>query len=158
MIYSVIMNDNLSPDLRIAELKAKGMKNKDIAPLVYPDLPIESALVKVSRHLTKGQAGAYLEQSKLQALKEHNITWSRIIAPIADALEANHVVILGSKEDAFADVQPDHSTRLRASRQASELLKVKDEIGPDTPAPINLPSGMDEVQILRAWKNPPPKG
>lgn len=143
------MIDNSTPDIQIANLKAKGMKNKDIAPIVYPDLPVESAVVKVSRHL-KGQAGAYLEQSKLIALKKAGIDWEWIIEGIKEAGEA-------TKQNNFTgEVTPDHSIRLSARKQARDLMEDK-RVTPDNPAPpMNIPADADAIEILRAWKSPPP--
>lgn len=140
---------------RIIKAKIQGASNKDIGAAEYPQATPQSQAVLISRELKKTNVAQYMEQSKLQALKEHNITWSRIIRPINDALEANKVVILGKGEDAFADVQPDHTTRLSAAKQARDLMEDKRAAPTDPAPPMNIPADADAIEILRAWKSPP---
>lgn len=132
---------------KIVKEKIKGKTNKQIGEIVYPNAKPDSARVQVSAQLNKSNVAQYYEQSKLQALKEHNITWSRVIRPISDALEA-------VKQNNFTgEVTTDHNTRLRASKQAVELLQVK-EISPEDKDPLlsKLPEGIDEIQLVRLMK------
>lgn len=144
--YSLVMVKNISSkQRRIVKAKIKGVKNKDIGKVEYPNATPDSQAVLVSRELGKDNVAKYYEQSKLQALKEHNITWSRVIKPISDALGA-------VRSDLTGDVHVDHNTRLRASKQAVELLQVKGEI-PETESLISkLPDGIDEIQLVRLMK------
>lgn len=144
------MIEKISPkQRRIIKAKIKGTKLKDIGNMEYPNATERSKEVLVSRELNKPHVAQYLEQSKLLALKEHNITWSRIIKPISEALDATKVVILGKGEEAFADVQPDHTTRLSATKQARELLEkpptkdIKEEL-------TKLANGSTELEIVQA--------
>lgn len=136
---------------RIIKSKIKGTSNKDIGAIEYPNATPRSQEVLVSRELKKGHVAQYYEQSKLQALKEHNITWSRIIAPLSDALEAGTKWQTTDEETGEVTTHEtiDHATRLRASKQAQDLLRIKDEVDPDA-APLNtLPAGIDEIQLVR---------
>lgn len=127
---------------RIVKAKIKGHSNKDIGTQEYPEATPESQAVLVSRELSKPHVAQYLEQSKMIALKEHNITWSRIIKPISDALEA-------VRSDLTGDIHIDHNTRLRASKQAAELLQVK-QIDEEVKEQLqNLPEGINELELQR---------
>jgi len=123
---------------QIVKAKIKGHKNKDIGAVQYPNAKPESQAVLVSRELKKTHVAKYYEQSKLQALKEHNITWSRIIKPVSEALEA---------------IKPngdiDHNTRLSASKQATSLLELK-HIDEEAKEQLkNLPEDINELEIQR---------
>jgi hypothetical protein len=146
------MVKNISPkQRRIVKAKIKGVKNKDIGKVEYPNATPDSQAVLVSRELQKGHVAQYLEQSKLQALKEHNITWSRIIKPISDGLKATHKIY--DKEGKTIVEEPDLNTQMRASKQASELLRVKEEIDPVSPDGLKLPDDIDEIQLIKLIKN-----
>jgi hypothetical protein len=92
-------------------------------------------------------------------LAELDITPGTIIQVYADAIQAVKVVIIGNGEDAFADVQPDHNTRMRAAEKLSELLGMKHTHKPDEPIapspsqysiPPELLNSADEVELNRA--------
>lgn len=107
-------------DRRIAKAKIEGKKNKDIGVLEFPQATPESQAVLVSRTLKKPQVVQYLDKGREVAIKESGITWSKVIAPISDALNATkHVAVAG---DFFDSGLPDHSIRLKASDMASKLL------------------------------------
>ncbi len=57
-----------------------------------------------------------------QALEKHGITMDAAIKPIKDGLEAEKVSITGQGDQAFAEVTPDHSIRLKASGMALKLM------------------------------------
>jgi hypothetical protein len=146
------MVKNISPkQRRIVKAKIKGVKNKDIGKVEYPNATPDSQAVLVSRELQKGHVAQYLEQSKLQALKEHKITWSRIIKPISDGLKATHKIY--DKEGNVLVSEPDLNTQMRASKQASELLRVKEEIDPVSSDGLKLPDDIDEIQLIKLIKN-----
>lgn len=89
-----------------------------------------------------------------QELAKLDITPSKVIKVYAEAMQAVKVVIVGKDEDAFADVQPDHNTRMRAAEKLGDLLgmKVKAEDTPQQPVklpPEVLASG-DEIELQRA--------
>lgn len=142
------MVKNISPrQRRIVKAKTKGASNKDIGAQEYPNATPASQQVLVSRQLKKPNVAQYYEQSKLQALKEHNITWSRIIKPISDGLSASTKIY--DNQGILMAEDPDLNTQMRASKQAADLLRIKDEVDPDA-APLNtLPAGIDEIQLVR---------
>src|SRR4051812_39816773 len=112
------MVDKLNPKTkRIIKAKIQGKKHKEIAKVEYPNATENSGIELVSRQLRNN--ATYLEQSKMIALKEHNITWSRVIKPISDALDAT------KQNNYTGEVTIDHNTRLSASKQAMSLLDVK---------------------------------
>lgn len=143
----MITNDNIkSADLRIAELKQKGFKNKQIAKQVFPELPIKSAEVKVSRYLNKGAVAQYLSTSKEQALVELKVNWYELMETFTEALEASKTVVHGKDEDSWVEVVPDHTVRMNA---AKELMKhIKDE----NKSPIDDLdlTGMNTLELTRA--------
>lgn len=134
---------NISPkDRRIVKAKIKGKTHDEIAAVEYPNAKPENRRSIISQRLAKPNVAQYQEQVKLQALKEHNITWSRIIKPISDGLDAE-------KQNQFTgEITPDLNTRLRASKQAQELLQDKsisnDEVKEKL---LDIKDGADEVEI-----------
>lgn len=119
---------------RIARLKAEGLKNIEIAKQEYPRAKPESQAVLVSRELKKPNVAQYVEQMKEIAIKESNITWKRITDAISEGLESERI-----------------TERLSAAKQARELLeeqKHREEV-----KQVNLPSNMDEIQLIRLLKN-----
>lgn len=117
-------------DLRILQAHLEGKTNKDIGAIEYSDAKPNSQAVLVSRVLQKTHVAQYLQQSKLEAIKKHGLTWDKVIKPIADALEAERL------NQYTGEIQPDHTTRLSASKAARELLAVKDA-EPTTPEQLN---------------------
>ena len=76
-------------------------------------------------------------QTELQkVLRKEKITLKRAIKPISEGLDAEKLIVMGSKDDSFIDRIPDHSTRLKASSMALDLLGVKNKPDND-PEPIN---------------------
>lgn len=144
---------------RIVKEKIKGKTNKEIGQIVYPGAKPESARVQVSGQLNKSHVAKYYEQSKLQALKEHNITWSRIIKPISEALDATTPIKTKTiKRDAKGNVIEEkehltfvtsHSIRLSGAKQARELLEIKsmDEEGKEELDKI--PEGLSLIEAQR---------
>ena len=109
------LNDN---QRRIVKLKVAGKKQKEIGRIVYPNAKPASQEVLVSKELRKVKLQDALEQ----AYAKHNLTPDRLVKPISDALDADKVVIVGKDEDAFAEVTPDHSVRLKAASLGLGLI------------------------------------
>ena len=103
-------------DSIIVKEKLKGKNSKQIAKIVYPGS--KNGDVSVRQRLQKPTLKAALNK----ALQRHNITIDRVLKPIDEALDATKVVITGKGEDAFAEVQPDHTTRMQASDRAVKLM------------------------------------
>jgi len=78
------------------------------------------------------------------ALEKHGITMDAAIAPIADGLKADKVSVSGLGDQAFAEVTPDHSVRLKASAMALRLM------GADKGE--NVPGGIHFHQHLETKK------
>lgn len=81
------------------------------------------------------------------------INLDKALQPIADALTATTVHIVGNGEEAMAEVVIDHKTRLAASDRALKLLHiVKPDKEPDNLKELHdaIKDGMDEVELTRA--------
>lgn len=109
--------------------RIKGKQLKEIAAQEYPEATEESGVVMVSQQLNKPEVIEAMQSMKLKALEDNGITWDHNIKVYKAAQEANKVVILGKGDDAFADVQPDHSVRVRAT---DSLVKLMDSIKPES--------------------------
>lgn len=59
-----------------------------------------------------------------EALEAHGLTPYKIVAVVADGMKADKVVITGKDEEAFADVVPDHSIRLKAAGMAAQFMGI----------------------------------
>lgn len=88
------------------------------AMAVYDTTDYATAAAISSENLNKPQVKDAIEA----ALIKHEITMDAAIKPIADALKADKVSISGQGDQAFAEVTPDHSVRLKASGMALKLM------------------------------------
>lgn len=125
-------------DRIIVKEKIKGKSESEIGRIVYPNQTPKSAQVSVTRRLNKPSVAHYYEQSKLQALKELNITWKRIIQPINDGLEFDNGNGVQSS-----------NIRLKAAKMAIELLQSRDMSDEIKPQNIKLPNEVDEIEMQR---------
>ena len=101
-------------------------------------------------------------EALIKAMRVHGLTATKVIKPIADALEATRLKEV--EGDFFDTGLPDHTIRLKATAMAIELLGLKN---PKTP-PQNKDNNneelnkalrnMDEVELQRAVfrKDPTP--
>ena len=99
-------------DSIIVKEKLKGKNSREIGKIV--GLKPQSVRKRLQQSTVK--------QELAKALQRHNITIDRVLKPIDEALDATKVVITGKGEDAFAEVQPDHTTRMQASDRAVKLM------------------------------------
>lgn len=132
-------------DKQIANAHVKGVKNKDIGKIHYPNANPNSQAVLVSSTLKKPHVAQYVEQSKTIALKELGVTWKRIAQTFVDALDAN-------KQNQFTgEINPDHAIRMQAGKNLANLMedKNKEEVNEVIG---NIPN-VDEVQLIRLLKN-----
>ena len=88
----------------------------------------------------------------IKALRKHGLTATKVIKPIVEALEATRTVVVGSGEEAFADNQPDHATRMRAAQLGIELLGLKNNkevLDSDEPSKLFLDAlkTNDEIKL-----------
>lgn len=85
---------------------------------IYPNAEPRSAETLVSRELKKVEVKEALES----ALAKHGISVDSVVEVVADGMKATKTVILGNKEEAFADVVTDHSIRLKAAGMAANFM------------------------------------
>lgn len=69
--------------------------------------------------------------SLIKAMRKHGLTATKTIKPIVEALSATKISIHGKDSEAFAEVEPDHATRLRAAQLAIDLLGLKNDKAKD---------------------------
>jgi len=124
----------------VKEYVAKDGNGQEAAKAVYGVSNDNSARQLASENLTKPNIKFAIEQ----ALEKHGITMDAAIKPIADGLLADKVSISGQGDQAFAEVTPDHSTRLKASGMALRLM------GADKGE--NVPGGIHFHQHLETKK------
>lgn len=134
-------------DRRIVKAKLKGKTDAEIGKVEYPNAKPESARVQVTTRLHKPHVAKYHAKELSHMLKKYGVTESRYLENIGNAMKADKVYIVGKGEDAFADLQPDHTVRLAANKQAERFLKFEQS------APQELLEGlgdMDEVELTKA--------
>ena len=135
---------------RIVRAKINGKKQREIGDIEYPNAKLPSKDVIISRELKKPHVAKYLEQSKLIALKESNITWKRVTDVISDSLDAE-------KQNNFTgEITPDYSTRLSAAKQARDLLDLPKETKDEELKEklLDISENADEVQLLKIISKP----
>ena len=97
---------------------AKDGNGQEAVKAVYDVNSDTTARSIASENLTKPNVKFAIEQ----ALEKHGITLDAAIKPIKDGLGAEKVSISGQGNQAFAEVTPDHSIRLKASSMALKLM------------------------------------
>lgn len=89
-----------------------------------------------------------------KAIKKRDITIDKLINVYAEAMQAVKVVIIGKGEDAFADPQPDHVTRMKAADKFMDLMGIKGQAKTENTTSHNIaqriPANLDEVELSRA--------
>lgn len=105
---------------RFIQAKVQGKNNQEAG--LIAGAKSKYAASKYAQRLSKNVS---VQQRLAKALRKQGITIETAIAPIAPALQADKTVIIGKGEDAFADIIPDHTTRLNASKLALDLLGAK---------------------------------
>ena len=85
-------------------------------------------------------------------LKKNKVTIDKYIKNIGEAMDASKVTVIGKGDDAFAEVTPDHMTRLAGNKQAERFL-FKDSNSND-PASIQglteaINNNVDEVELTQ---------
>lgn len=131
----------LSPkQRRIINAKLKGKKNKEIAPIEYPNAKEHSGEVLISRELKKPHVAQYYDKELSVLLAEHNVTKNQYLMNIGEAMQA-------TKQNQFTgEVTPDHATRLQANKQAERFLDFDSAPLQDIP---DL-TGLDEIALTHA--------
>ncbi len=100
---------------------AMGKSQRQAALEAYDVKNPETASAVASEALSKPN----VRQALNDALERHGITIDKIIKPVADALEADRVMIVGKK----VYKTPDHAIRLNASRTAAKFAGLEDNEG-----------------------------
>lgn len=135
----------------IAKEKLKGKTDREIAAIVYPNSKPDTARVSVNRAKNKSHVKKYIEQTKLQAIKQAGVTWRDILQVRVDALKANKVAQVAG--DFYQTEVPDHAIRMKAASDIERMLE-KQDVDPDDKSIIdNLPEGIDEVHLARIIKS-----
>lgn len=118
---------------RIIKSKVEGKTNRAIGKVEYPNAKQGSQDVMVSRELKKPEVALFYEQTKLIALKEHNISWTRVMQAVSDGLDSEKIDV-----------------RLRAAKQASDYLDIPNKSVEDNKELLNnLPSNVSELEVQR---------
>jgi len=107
------------------EAELADIPQRVIARQVFPNQTPDAASVSMSRELKK----ANVQEALQEALAKHNLTPDRIMGVVDDAMDASKTVILGNGEEAFADVVPDHSIRLKAAGMAAGFMGLNKQEG-----------------------------
>jgi hypothetical protein len=138
-------------DRRIALASAKGLSNKEIGAVEYPNATPESQAVLVSRVLGKTHVAQYRDKELDVLLNKHGVTKNQYIENIGQAMKATKIVTSHTEPDYEV---PDHTVRLNANRQAERFLKFDNDIKQEGSEVLNkaLKEG-DELQMIRVLKN-----
>jgi hypothetical protein len=107
------------------EAELKGLPQQVAAEAAFPNQTPGAAAVSMSRALKD----ANVQEALAEAFAKYGIDIDTAVKPIGDALKAERVVIVGKGDDAFADVQPDHAIRLKASGMALNLMGIGKQTG-----------------------------
>lgn len=128
--------------LRLAEMKSQGMKNKDIATALYPNATEHAGAVIVSRELKKPHVAQYVDKGREHALKKYKVNWDRIIFKLDKMLDAEKT------NYRTGEIEPDYAAwGVAISKLMPMLGQVK-----ETPTQENytmIKKGMDEVELQR---------
>jgi hypothetical protein len=139
---------------KLIELKSQGMKNKDIAAILYPEATEHAGAVIISRELQKPHVAKYVQQGRDAILKKYDINWNTIIAKLVIMLNAE-------KTDGLTgEIKPDYVLQLQVIKT---ILPMLDKANPQQNPIKNYPElqrALDkgnevELQRLVFKKNEP---
>jgi hypothetical protein len=131
---------------RIVKKHVEGNSNVEIGKAEYPNATPKSQRQIVYQELNKPAVRQYLEQSKLQAMKDHNIGWDRVMNVIDKGLDAK-------KTDHYSGQDKDDiTTQLRAAKQASDYLELPKDTVEETKEMLSKLPDVDEIQLVRLMK------
>lgn len=150
----------LSPkEATFVKAKLEGKSNTQAAAAAVPGLKPNSLPVVGLRLSRSVNVQVELQRELTKQLKKHDITIKRVMSVISDALNATKVVVNGRGEDAFAEVEPDHTTRLKAATMASDMLGLKNKAQPtQNPfakgfTPVEPNDTLDNEELVAALQN-----
>ena len=106
-------------EAKLVKAKAKGKTHKEAyVEAGYAPTTDNGMAVNTNKVLNRPHV-----QEALQAeMAKQGITVETIVRPVADALKADKVHIVGNGEQAMAEIVPDHTTRLNAVKIASKWM------------------------------------
>ena len=137
-------------EIKYAQARIEG-KNKTESAMIATGTTKKTTANAYSQRLEKSPTVIRMRQTAMQkALKKYKISIDKIIKPIADALEADKVIL--DKETGELLRSPDHAVRLKASDMAMKLLKEHKE--PEKPKNdnndlIDAINSNDEVELQK---------
>lgn len=129
---------------KFIEAKLAGKNNSEAGLIANPKIKPSNA--GVTGHRLAHSANVQAELARI--LKKNKITLERAVKPIAEALDAERIVVAGRGEFATIEHVVDHGTRLKASAMSLDLLGVKKDAAP---APVG--SGVDAAALLEAMRD-----
>ena len=116
------------------EATLKDIPQRQWARQIYPKATQHAAEVEVSKNLNKPDVKIALDI----ALAKHNLTADRITKVVDEAMSATKTVVVGSKEEAFADEVPDHGIRLKAAGMAANFMGLNNKTDTISPNFIQI--------------------
>lgn len=109
---------------KFVKAKIAGKSGVAAAQEAYPGVDYSVANAIAHENLNKPSIAAALEA----AYARQGITVDALVKPIADGLQAEKTIIIGSGDDAFADQIPDHSIRIAAAKLGGQWLGMGKEV------------------------------
>lgn len=96
----------------------EGKTKRQAAIEAYNTKTPETASVVASNVLKK----VNVQEALQEALEKAGLTPSKVVDVVKEGMEAQRLVIVGNGEEAMADLQPDHSIRLKAAGMAANFM------------------------------------
>lgn len=113
---------------RIIRYIAQGKSKREAGRLAGFTGSDETVSVSVSNALKEPNVKIALRE----ALAKAGVDVDGVASVIANGMKAERITVLGSGPDAIADMQPDHSIRLRAVQLAAKYLGAEEPENKDT--------------------------
>lgn len=129
-----------------AKARIKGKTRREAAMIAKPDISPSSA-GKIGNRLSNN---VNVQEVIAKALAKHQATIDKHARNIGAAMDATKVSITGKGDEAFAEVTPDHMTRLAGGDRLVKLLGL-DKPTKETDTPV-IPA-INNEQLLEAIKN-----
>lgn len=106
-------------EAKLVKAKAQGKTHVEAYKEVYSATAANST---AAQNTTKILQKPNVQEALQREMAKQGITIETIVQPVAEALKADKVHIVGNGDQAMADVVPDHSTRLNAVKIASKWM------------------------------------
>jgi hypothetical protein len=141
MLYNAAMTEKQAKAIKL--IAEKGMSKRQ-AMLQAGYAP---SVANTPGKLTSSKT---VQQQLQKALRKHNLTVERIVAPIDAAISATKYAVDKQTGDVYDTGIADHSVRLKASAMASKLVGLDDLQSNPNPGNNNLPN---DTSIIKALKS-----